>query len=573
MRWLAACSFVGWCLVMSLPARGATITVTTTTDELNETSPDGSCSLREALYSANHNFFPAGDCTAGSAIVTDVIVLAATTYTFGGAGSTTHGSGEELGRTGDLDILESVTIQGQGVTTTIIDAGAGDRIFDIDPAGAGGITVTLSDLTVQNGSAMSGGAIYNTGTLTLTNVTVSSSDSLSGTENGGGIKNAPGAVLDMTGGELKSNRSFNFGGGLYNNGGTATFTNVAIHSNTADGSGGGIYNTGTLTMTGSDCHTNTSSASAFSAGGGCLFNTSTGVVNAVTVEKTVVRNNTANNGTGGGIRNEATMTLKNVTVSGNSATMGGGFYHFSGTATLRNVTLASNSVTTHGGGVKITGGTVNAYNTLIGDNTITAGTEDSHDCLGTLTSKGYNLVENTSGCTLSDDTTGNITGQDPALGALANGTHALSATSPAIDAGNPSTPGSTDASCETTDQDGIARPQGAACDIGAYERQQATNGGDDDDSGGDGTGDDDDSGDGGDDDDEGDDDDSGDPTGGAGTGDDDDDDGVSTHGQGGTVDCARNLDRADQRKDGAPSLMLAGMALALLAFRRRFPPP
>jgi hypothetical protein len=59
---------------------------------------------------------------------------------------------------------------------------------------------------------------------------------------------------------------------------------------------------------------------------------------------------------------------------------------------------------------------------------------------------------------------------DSRLGPLAdNGgptrTHALLLGSPAIDAA--STP-----ICPTTDQRGVLRPQGPACDIGSYERQQ-----------------------------------------------------------------------------------------------------
>ena len=48
-------------------------------------------------------------------------------------------------------------------------------------------------------------------------------------------------------------------------------------------------------------------------------------------------------------------------------------------------------------------------------------------------------------------------------------THALLAGSPAIDARNPAAPGSGGNACEATDQRGVARPQGAACDIGAFE--------------------------------------------------------------------------------------------------------
>jgi hypothetical protein len=56
---------------------------------------------------------------------------------------------------------------------------------------------------------------------------------------------------------------------------------------------------------------------------------------------------------------------------------------------------------------------------------------------------------------------------DALIGPLAdNGgptlTHALLDGSPAIDAAD-------DAACPATDQRGVPRPQGAACDIGAYE--------------------------------------------------------------------------------------------------------
>ena len=44
-------------------------------------------------------------------------------------------------------------------------------------------------------------------------------------------------------------------------------------------------------------------------------------------------------------------------------------------------------------------------------------------------------------------------------------THALPAGSPAIDAIPPFDPG-----CTGTDQRGVARPRGAGCDIGAFER-------------------------------------------------------------------------------------------------------
>jgi hypothetical protein len=92
---------------------------------------------------------------------------------------------------------------------------------------------------------------------------------------------------------------------------------------------------------------------------------------------------------------------------------------------------------------------------------------------GTITDTGYNLEWSGTGHT---DTcgfggTGDVTGTDPQLGALAsNGgptqTMALASTSPAIDK-IPTSSGL----CPAADQRGAVRPDngGASCDIGAYE--------------------------------------------------------------------------------------------------------
>src|SRR5207253_10692871 len=80
--------------------------------------------------------------------------------------------------------------------------------------------------------------------------------------------------------------------------------------------------------------------------------------------------------------------------------------------------------------------------------------------------QGYNLSSDTScGFTRATD----ITTPTPRLGPLApNGgpteTMALLPGSPAINEGGSGANG-----CPATDQRGVRRPQGAACDIGAYE--------------------------------------------------------------------------------------------------------
>jgi uncharacterized repeat protein (TIGR01451 family) len=123
-----------------------------------------------------------------------------------------------------------------------------------------------------------------------------------------------------------------------------------------------------------------------------------------------------------------------------------------------------------GGGIfNLSPGTISLLNTIVGGN-IDGDTDrggQAPDCSGVITSLGHNLIKSTAGCTITGDTTGNITGQDPQLGSLFNNggptrTHLPSATSPAIDAG-------TSTGAPATDQRGISRPQGAAVDIGAVE--------------------------------------------------------------------------------------------------------
>jgi hypothetical protein len=147
---------------------------------------------------------------------------------------------------------------------------------------------------------------------------------------------------------------------------------------------------------------------------------------------------------GGGIYNSsATLTITNSTVSGNSATSGGGIVNegsdFQGGPTLR---IVSNS-TLSGNSADSGGGIYNYYGSLYSsDSILNAGAsgENIYNYYGPVTSLGYNLS--------SDDGGGYLTGPgdqintDPMLGPLQdNGgptfTHALLPGSPAIDAGNP----------------------------------------------------------------------------------------------------------------------------------------
>ena len=167
-----------------------------------------------------------------------------------------------------------------------------------------------------------------------------------------------------------------------------------------------------------------------------------------------------------------TLTLRDSTVGGNSAGFdGGGIFNsgtFSraGTVTLANSTVSSNTATEGSGGIS---------NRYIRWRNIASqhhpsrkhGVPDAAETVvATLTSLGHNLVGSTAGCGFTP-ATGDVVNVNAMLGPLAdNGgptfTHALLPGSPAIDAGD-------DEACPDIDQRGVARPRGAACDIGAFE--------------------------------------------------------------------------------------------------------
>jgi hypothetical protein len=181
----------------------------------------------------------------------------------------------------------------------------------------------------------------------------------------------------------------------------------------------------------------------------------------MTLINSTLNNNAALNG--GGIENyDATLSVTNSTFYGNTASSWGGGIENNSGLTVINSTFSHNSSTKGGGGIDNYGsaGFLNLSNTILA-NSLAGG-----DCLDTATmgTNLNNIVED-GGCSAA------LTG-DPALGPLAdNGgftqTMSLLPGSPAIDAG-------LDAICAVVpvnnlDQRGETRPQGAHCDIGAYE--------------------------------------------------------------------------------------------------------
>jgi len=233
----------------------------------------------------------------------DTITLQALTYTL-----TIPGANNDLNQTGDLDIRSNITINGVEATSTIIDGGTLDRVVDV----LFGTAFSIANVTIRNGSVNgTGGGIDNSGVMTIADSTISGNTATGSSGGGGGIDN--------------------------NSSGTLTITNSTISGNAVTGS----------------------------------------------------------SGNGGGIDNSGTLTLTNSTVSGNLASgnagRGGGIANQNGTANVTFTTITGNSATKGGGGILANGGQVNLRATIVETSPLESTCDEKSG--GDIDSQGSNVAD------------------------------------------------------------------------------------------------------------------------------------------------------------------------------------
>ncbi len=306
-----------------------------------------------------------------------------------------------------LALNQSITITGLGASNLAISGNNTVSIFNV----SAGVSVTISDLTIENGFAPSGGGVNNAGTLTLANDTLSSN-------------------------------ACNFHGGAIFNNGSLTLISDTISGNSTGsatggngGSGGGIWNSGVMEVIDSTIANNVAS----SYGGGV------GNFGSATLTNSTLFDNTSMYNYGGAVYTTGTLSLIDDTIAGNTAG-------------------AADPNQGYGGG---------DYGTVaMMDNTIVAGNtaaNDGPDIDGTVSVANYCLISNTS-ATIIDSGGNNLlnvsAGLAPSLAYNGGTTQtlALSANSIAIAAGDPGQAG-------TMSQNAVTRP--ASPDIGAYQTSLA----------------------------------------------------------------------------------------------------
>jgi len=524
-----AWSLAGAALLLALGqgVQAATITVNTTNADIN--IGDGKCSLSEAIINANDTITgqPIADCGVGNPAGADTIQLSAGTHTI----STPYSNAALPPITSQITIEGNNAKIARKRTappaTVIVTTSSGDLILkNVTVTGGyyldgGGVfnagSLTLDNSTISGNQAFAGGGIFNTGTLTiennskitkntafyygggiadsggtttLENSTISSNTakSLNSTTAvaGGGMITASSNVT-ITDSIITGNKAGNttkntvtFGAGVANGTGSSlTIQNSTVASHTATAfyyaSGGGISNRGTLTVNNSTIE---KGQATFGAG---IYNGSgaSSYVGNSTISQNLAKTKPLFYAFGGGLDNEGgTLVVVNSTISGNKADTGGGINNFSGGSYLTNTTITKNNAKFYGGGV-FNLGLLALGETLISGNKIPVsgfGPEVSN--LGSTYANYFNLF-GANGSSGASGVTIGATDIVPAAGVTTTKvlsptlkhnvgpsavnptkTHALVTGSPAIDA----------APCiVATDQRGVPRPVGAACDIGAFE--------------------------------------------------------------------------------------------------------
>lgn len=475
------------------------------------------CSLRDAVIAANHASGPS------TITVPDPRTLnpSAATYAL-----TTPARTADDATNGDLDITTTNPVQITGAATTTIDANFMDRAFAV----ASGASLTLSGVTVVNGvpaanssGRQNGGAIYSAGVLTLVDDILTGNAASVPGASGGAVDQtgsgaltisgttftanmaagAGGAVADSSAGALTvTGDTFGTVGGSARDGNTvttgaggaladlssstATINDSVFTGNQAPGTSGTPQGGGALYLGGSSYTLDRDEFNAnqsASSGGAILWTTGT-----LTSDSSSFIFNTAGTGAGAGggavaATGSGPLTLVDATLDSNTAGSGGGIFFGASPmpVDLVNDTIYNNQATGPNAGNALAGTSglsphnLGVQNTIIGRGGPGSVGISGPDCarssaatplLAGDADRGHNF--NPDGSCLATPNNGDQIGTALTLSTPANNggtvlTDAEPSGAPTIDAGTGAPV------CPGFDAAGTNRPQGSACDIGAYE--------------------------------------------------------------------------------------------------------
>lgn len=327
-------------------------------------------------------------------------------------------------------ITSEITIEGAG---HIISGDHKTNIFDV----AGGM-LTVNDLTMTDGSANSGGAIYSLGGTIILNRSVVTGNTVEGEilAHGGAIGCFPCSL---------------------------SINDSVISNNSASNEGGGIYFAGLEETSKLQIRSSVITGNSARWGGGLHISNRNAFEQAIILDSTISNNRAVYHG--GGIYLHAGISpshlrIDNSTLYGNLAQLSGGAFFTAdgGVSKLTHVTIVANEGESGGGIYTQDEGRTQLRFSLVAGNS-------GNDCVGYPQQNIGNLI--------ADGTCDPTQSGDPLLGALVlpdDGGPAYFPPQP----GSPAIDAAIDEHCTGADQIGRPRPQGAACDIGAIEYLAAT---------------------------------------------------------------------------------------------------
>ncbi len=251
----------------------------------DNTTADGLISLREAIDAARTNA-AIGDAPAGSGVGTDTISF---DPSLNGGTITLNGT--------QLEIGGGTTINGPGAQNLTISGNAASRIFNIAPNTG---TVTIVGLTLTNGAAEDGAAVYTSGTNLI--------------------------VLDVN---FLGNHATRWGGALFGDGPVEVRRSTFAENTAADG--GGAFSS--FSHSALFVNTTFSGNSALDEGGALWPGGPTTIINSTIVGNRANSDGIGENNRGGGIEqfDGNTLILHNTIVAGNFAGSGTAAHDILGT--------------------------------------------------------------------------------------------------------------------------------------------------------------------------------------------------------------------------------------------------
>ena len=474
-------------LVALAPSAASAATIAVTSPDDTNPAAVGTCTLRQSIVSMNTGALT-GNCAVsdGEAFgVHDTITFAASALT----GASTPGtvtladSADISGSVGGTLVIsdDALTIDGKAWRgsgaghypdgVTIARPAAATRNFRVlrDTAPTGGRLV-LKGVAIRNGYAFGGdggGIAMDSADLTMSDSRVSGNRA----NNGSGVWSPTGAIA-LTRCTIDGNIGGEYGGGLFSGSGNVTVTASTISGNgnwNVTG-GGGIHAGGMLAVVDSTISGNAGKRGAGIQSSGTL-----------TLTRSVVGGNQSYYDAGGIHVLAGTATVTGSTISNNTSRYNGAGIYVVGTLTASNSTIADNHGYRNGGGIVLTGGaTLHLDHATLAQNGV-GGTGGGIGYITGIPWTGSATIEHS---IVSGNTQGS--GTDVNLGSAWNGSGNLisspnAALGPLQDNGGPTPtmlPGPGSAALDAiapqdctqaTDQRGIARPQGAGCDIGAAE--------------------------------------------------------------------------------------------------------